>query len=137
MLTSYIFRPKTSIYSRKATIDFTFISINYRVFFIAASYIFATSFYYRCDGARARHLVRGSLRTWHMYIDVASPPSLAPHLDIFVIQHSFASPLKYLFKPLSRHLFNGSSRHNLLTSFNSNSNSIYNLRCEPSAYFRQ
>jgi len=41
-----------------------------------------------CDGARARHLVRGSLRTWHMYIDVASPPS-APHLDIFVIQHLF------------------------------------------------
>ena len=24
-----------------------------------------------------------------MYIDVASPPSLVPHLDIFVIQHSF------------------------------------------------
>ena len=47
MLTSYTFRPKTSIYSRKATIDFTFISINYKVFFIAASYIFATSFYYR------------------------------------------------------------------------------------------
>ena len=29
-------------------------------------------------------LVRGSLKTWHMYIVVASPPSLAPLLDIFV-----------------------------------------------------
>src|SRR5882762_4005307 len=74
----------------------------------SSSYI-TVKFY--CDGAGARHLVRGSLRTWHVYIDVASPPSLAPHLDIFVIQHSFASPWKYLFKPLSRHLSNGSSRH--------------------------
>jgi hypothetical protein len=40
MLTSYIFRPKISIYNRKVAIDFTFISplyrgrvnINYRVF---------------------------------------------------------------------------------------------------------
>jgi len=31
-----------------------------------------------CDGAGARHLVRGSRKTWHVYIDVASPPSLAP-----------------------------------------------------------
>jgi hypothetical protein len=54
MLISYIFRPRTSIYSRKAAIDSTFISplyrgrvsINYRVFYIAISYIFATSFYY-------------------------------------------------------------------------------------------
>jgi len=36
--------------------------------------------------------VRGSLRTWHVHMDVASPPSLAPQLNIFVIQHSFASP---------------------------------------------
>src|SRR6266700_7727946 len=64
-----------------------------------------------CDGAGACHLVRGSLKTWHVYIDVASPPSLAPHLNIFVIQHSFAPPWKHLFKPLSRHLFNGSSCH--------------------------
>ena len=42
---------------------------------------------------------------------MASPPSLAPYLDIFVIQHSFTSSLKYLFKPPSRHSFNGSSRH--------------------------
>ena len=30
------------------------------------------------NGARARYLVRGSLKTWHIYIDVALPPSLAP-----------------------------------------------------------
>ena len=42
-----------------------------------------------CDGAGARHLVRDSLKTWHIYIDVASPPSLAPYLNIFVIQHLF------------------------------------------------
>ena len=55
MLTSYTFRPRTSIYSRKAAIDSTFISplyrekvsIDYRVFYIAASYIFATLFYRR------------------------------------------------------------------------------------------
>ena len=29
-------------------------------------------------------LVRGSLRTWHIYIDVASRPSLAPQLNILV-----------------------------------------------------
>ena len=53
MPASYTFRPKTSIRSRKAAIDSTFISplyrrrvrINYRVFYMAASYIFATSFY--------------------------------------------------------------------------------------------
>jgi len=67
---------------------------------------------YRCDGAGARHLVRGSLRTWHVYMDVALPPSLAPQLNIFVIQHSFASSWKHLFKYSSRRLFNGSSRHN-------------------------
>ena len=55
MLISYVFRPKTSIYSRKAAIDFAFISplysgrvgINYRVFHIAIAYIFATSFHLR------------------------------------------------------------------------------------------
>ena len=26
-----------------------------------------------CNGARARHLVRGSLRAWLVYLDVASP----------------------------------------------------------------
>ena len=55
MLISYTFRPRTSIYSRKAAIDSTFISplyrgrvgINYRVFYMAASCIFAASFYCR------------------------------------------------------------------------------------------
>jgi len=66
---------------------------------------------FSCDGAGARHLVRGSLKTWRVYIDVASPPSLAPQLNIFVIQHSLALSCKHLVKPPSRHLFNGSSRH--------------------------
>ena len=55
MLISYTFRPRTSVRSRKATIDSAFISplyrgrvgVNYRVFHIAASYIFAASFYRR------------------------------------------------------------------------------------------
>ena len=55
MLASYAFRPRTSVRSRKATIDSAFISpsyrgrvgVNHRVFYVAASYIFATSFYYR------------------------------------------------------------------------------------------
>jgi hypothetical protein len=41
-----------------------------------------------------------------VYIVVASPPSLAPHLDIFVIQHSF----KIRFRVIC------SSRHNLINS---------------------
>jgi hypothetical protein len=52
MLTIYAFKPKTSIRSRKAAIDSTFIrplyrrsiSINYIVFYTAAFYIFTTSF---------------------------------------------------------------------------------------------
>ena len=39
---------------------------------------------YKCDGAGARHLVRGLLKAWLVYIDVALPPSSAPYLDIFV-----------------------------------------------------
>ena len=56
-----------------------------------------------CDGAGARHLVwaryrvRGSLRTWHIYIDVASLPSLTPHFDIFIIQHLFSNFLWHFF----------------------------------------
>ena len=54
MLVSYIFRPKTSIYSKKVAINFTFISplyrrkvgVDYRVFYIAISCVFTTSFYY-------------------------------------------------------------------------------------------
>jgi len=55
MLNSYILSPKTFVYSKKAFIYFIFISplyrrrvsTNYRVFYIVASYIFTTSFYYR------------------------------------------------------------------------------------------
>jgi len=49
-------------------------------------------------------------------MDVASPPSLAPQLNIFVIQLSFASSWKHLFKYSSRRLFNGLSRHIILSS---------------------
>ena len=55
MLASYVFRPRTSVHSRKAAVDSTFISplyrgrvgVNYRVFHVAASCVFATSFYRR------------------------------------------------------------------------------------------
>ena len=63
-----------------------------------------------CDGAGARHLVRGSLRACCVFRRGLTT-SLAPHLDIFVIQHSFASSWKHLFKSSLRHLFNSSSRH--------------------------
>ena len=41
-----------------------------------------------------------------MYIDVASPPSLAPHLDIFVIQHLFK--IRFRVICLSRHIISRS-----------------------------
>ena len=55
MLASHAFRPRTSIRSRKATINSAFISPSYRgrvgvdygVFHIAASCVFAASFYCR------------------------------------------------------------------------------------------
>jgi len=55
MLASYAFSPKTSILSRKAAVDFTFVyllyrgrvSIIYRVFYMAALRIFTTFFYRR------------------------------------------------------------------------------------------
>ena len=55
MLTSYAFSPRTSVRSRKAAIDSAFVSplyrgrvsINYRVFYVAASCVFAASFYCR------------------------------------------------------------------------------------------
>ena len=64
MLASYAFRPRTSVRSRKAAVDSAFISplyrgrvgINYRVFYIAASCIFATSFYRRFY-LRSAHLI--------------------------------------------------------------------------------
>ena len=68
------------------------------------------------NGAGARYLVRGSLKTWHIYIDVALLPSLAPQLNIFIIQHLFALSYKHLFKSLSRHLFNSLSRYIILSS---------------------
>ena len=54
MLISHTFRPKTSVYSRKVAVDFTFISplyrgrvsVNYKVFYIAAFYAFTAFFYY-------------------------------------------------------------------------------------------
>ena len=54
MLISHIFKLKIFNYNRKAAIDFIFnsplykerVGINYRVFYIATSCIFTTSFYY-------------------------------------------------------------------------------------------
>ena len=55
MLVSHAFRPRTSVYSKKATIDSAFVSPSYRgrvgvdygVFYVVASYISATSFHCR------------------------------------------------------------------------------------------
>ena len=55
MLASYAFRPRTSVRSRKATIDSAFVSplyrgrvgVDYKVFYVAASCVFAASFYRR------------------------------------------------------------------------------------------
>ena len=54
MLVSYAFRPRTSVYSKKAAVDSAFVSplyrgkvsINYGVFHMAVSCAFATFFYY-------------------------------------------------------------------------------------------
>ena len=40
---------------------------------MALKYIICDGKAYKCDGAGARHLVRGSLRAWLVYLDVASP----------------------------------------------------------------
>ena len=64
MLVSHTFRPRTSVRSRKAAIDSTFVSplyrgrvsVDYRVFYIAASYIFTASFYRRFY-LRSTHLI--------------------------------------------------------------------------------
>ena len=53
MLTSYMFRPKTFVCSRKVAVDSAFISplyrgrvgVDYGVFYMAASYTFAASFH--------------------------------------------------------------------------------------------
>ena len=54
MLVSYIFRPRTSVCSKKAAVDSAFVSplyrervgINYGVFYVAMSYAFVAFFYY-------------------------------------------------------------------------------------------
>ena len=73
MLTSHAFRPRTSVRSRKAAIDSTFVSplyrgrvgVNYRVFHMAASYVFAASFYRRFY-LRSAHLII-SIVDLHLY----------------------------------------------------------------------
>ena len=53
MLASHTFRPRTSVHSKKAAVDSAFVSplyrgrvgVNYRVFHIAASCVFAAFFY--------------------------------------------------------------------------------------------
>ena len=60
---THIFRPKTSIYSKKAAVDSAFISplyrgrvgINYRVFHVAASCVFA-AFFHHYFYLRSAHL---------------------------------------------------------------------------------
>ena len=73
MLASHAFRPRTSVRSRKAAIDSAFISplyrgrvgVNYRVFYVATSYIFAASFYRRFY-LRSAHLAI-SIVNLHLY----------------------------------------------------------------------
>ena len=64
MLTSYAFRPRTSVRSRKAAIDSAFVSPSYRgrvgvdhgVFYVAASCVFA-AFFYRHFYLRSTYLI--------------------------------------------------------------------------------
>ena len=64
MLVSHAFRPKTSVHSKKAAVDSTFVSplyrgrvgVDYGVFYIAASCVFTASFYYYFH-LRSAHLV--------------------------------------------------------------------------------
>ena len=73
MLISHAFRPKTSIRSRKAAVDSAFISplyrgrvgVDYRVFYIAASCVFAASFHRRFH-LRSAHLAI-SIVDLHLY----------------------------------------------------------------------
>ena len=63
MLVNHAFRPKTSIYSKKAAVDSAFVSplyrgrvsVNYGVFYVATSYAFAASFHC-CFYLRSAHL---------------------------------------------------------------------------------
>ena len=73
MLASHAFRPRTSVRSRKAAIDFAFISplyrgrvgVDYRVFYMAASCVFTASFYRRFH-LRSAHLAI-SIVNLHLY----------------------------------------------------------------------
>ena len=73
MLTSHAFRPRTSVRSRKAAVDSAFISplyrgrvgVDYGVFYVAASCVFATSFHY-CFYLRSAHLAI-SIVDLHLY----------------------------------------------------------------------
>ena len=64
MLMSHTFRPKTSVRSRKAAVDSAFVSplyrgrvgVDYGVFHVAASCVFA-AFFYHCFYSRSAHLV--------------------------------------------------------------------------------
>ena len=73
ILTSHIFRPKTSVYSKKAAVNLVFISplyrgsvsIVYRVFYITVSYVF-TSFFHCCFHLRSAHFII-SIVTFYLY----------------------------------------------------------------------
>ena len=64
MLVSYTFRPRTSVYSKKAAVDSAFISplyrgrvgVDYGVFYIAMFCVFAASFHC-CFYLRSAHLI--------------------------------------------------------------------------------
>ena len=64
MLVSYMFRPRTSVHSKKAAVDSAFVSplyrgrvgIDYGVFHVAVSCAFAASFYHYFY-SRSAHLV--------------------------------------------------------------------------------
>ena len=64
MLANYTFRPRTSVYSKKAAVDSAFASplyrgrvgVDYGVFYVAASCAF-TAFFYCCFYLRSAHLI--------------------------------------------------------------------------------
>ena len=73
MLVSYAFKPRTSVYNKKAAVDSAFISplyrgkvgVDYRVFYMAISYAFAAFFHY-CFYLRSTHLAI-SIVDLHLY----------------------------------------------------------------------
>ena len=99
MLVSHAFRPRTSVRSRKAAVDSTFVSplyrgrvsINYRVFYIAASYIFTTSFRHRFH-LRSAHLAISVVARVYMHCRAtrvtytASLPELLAQFPATVMQ---------------------------------------------------